>query len=397
MTRHELKRNKRRVYLAISASLAVTVAAPAPASAAAPAPGFQINLASPGRAHLECFVSRRKMQCLNYSAAEAPGRCEYGGDVPTAQLARRGRATETYTCVDEGFHGWKRLRAGQTFRSGAFRCRADKRRATLRCMSTVSRWSFTFNSAGKLTLAPPPVSKPRDCNRLTFIGVAGSGQNGSGQRFKPSYGAPVGAFRKKFLRQLPSRIRNDTRSVPLDYPATQVNDWSGRANYLRSEGAGVVELGYQLATDRCSSKTRYVLAGYSQGAHVVSDVLASLGRKLRKRIAAVVLFADPVFDPLDNDVTQLGSWSPSWAGALVSARLDKIKGAGSQFPVYTYCREGDAACQGSSRNYTLRTWVFRADRVTSSRALTIHSHYNMYIASASKLTGKAVRQRVSAK
>ena len=140
-----------------------------------------------------------------------------------------------------------------------------------------------------------------------------------------------------------------------------------------------------------------MLSGYSQGAHVISDVLHGLSSNLRKRIAVVVLFADPVFDPLDNSLVQLGSWDPSWAGTLINFRLGKIKGANSQFPVYTYCSDGDAVCQGSSRNYVFGTWSFRPDRASSAKALKIHGEYEQYTASAAKLAVKAVRRQVSAK
>jgi hypothetical protein len=39
----------------------------------------------------------------------------------------------TYTCVDEGYHGWARLRAGGSFRSGPFQCRVTAGARALRC------------------------------------------------------------------------------------------------------------------------------------------------------------------------------------------------------------------------------------------------------------------------
>lgn len=134
----------------IAVALGAALAVAAPVKAQAPAPGFQVDLAGPGRAHLECFVSRGRLRCLNYSRATAPGRCDFGGDVPMVELARRGKAQITYTCVDEGFHGWKRLAGSETFRSGPFRCRPRGARTTLRCVSTVSGWSFSITSRGRV-------------------------------------------------------------------------------------------------------------------------------------------------------------------------------------------------------------------------------------------------------
>lgn len=119
-----------------------------PAAPASPLPGFQIDLAGAAGAHLECFVSNARLRCLNYSRATAPGRCAFGGDVPAIELARRGRARITFSCVDEGFHGWERLRAGETFGSGPFRCRASATRGTLLCASTISGSSFAVAANG---------------------------------------------------------------------------------------------------------------------------------------------------------------------------------------------------------------------------------------------------------
>lgn len=121
-----------------------------PAPPAAPVPGFQIDLAGAGGTHLECAVSGDRVRCLNYSRAKAPGRCDFGGDVPGVELPRRGQARLTYACVDEGFHGWERLRAGETFASGPFRCRATATRKTLRCATTASRASFQIDSNGRV-------------------------------------------------------------------------------------------------------------------------------------------------------------------------------------------------------------------------------------------------------
>lgn len=125
------------------------VAGVAPARAQAPGPGFQIDLRPSGR-HIECSRSSAALRCLDYSKAVSPGRCDVGGEVPTVKLARRGRAQITFTCVDEGFHDWPRLRRGQIFRSGPFRCRASSTASRLRCVSTVSGWSFTLTAGGRI-------------------------------------------------------------------------------------------------------------------------------------------------------------------------------------------------------------------------------------------------------
>ncbi len=245
------------------------------------------------------------------------------------------------------------------------------------------------------TADPQPTTR---CKRLTIIGVAGSGENGAGKSFRPQYGARVGSIRSELLDRLPTKIRKDTRSFPLNYPATEVRSTPGRLKYLQSENAGVVELASQLRNDPCGDVTRYVLIGYSQGSNVISDVLANdLGSDLFSRVVGVVLLADPVFSPLDDRITQLGSWSPSWAGALVNFKVGPIRGTSKTFPVYSYCRDDDAVCQSSKRNYVLNAWIFHPDRATSGHGTTIHGDYSMYTESAAKRLDKRIRSKVSAK
>ncbi len=142
-----LSRQLRPLGLAVALALFATGSA----EAQAPAPGFQVDLGARDARHVECFVSGGALSCLDYSRAAAPGRCDFGGDVPTVRLRSRGRAVITYTCVDEGFHGWKRLRGGQVFRSGPFRCRVNERRDALRCTSTRSGWWFRVHASGRVT------------------------------------------------------------------------------------------------------------------------------------------------------------------------------------------------------------------------------------------------------
>lgn len=125
-----------------------------PDGPAAPVPGFQIDLAGARGAHLECSVSSIGLACLNYSRAKAPGRCDEGGEVPTVELARRGQAKITFSCVDEGFHAWERLKAGETFSSGPFRCRPSTTRRTVRCVSTASGSSFSISTNGRVEVDP---------------------------------------------------------------------------------------------------------------------------------------------------------------------------------------------------------------------------------------------------
>lgn len=119
--------------LPLLAGLLVVAAAPSASSAESftPPPGFQVDLA--GGTHVECSVVSKALRCLDYSRAAAPGRCDVGGDVPTTVLRRTGPLRRTFTCVDEGYHGWKVLKSSGRFRSGPYVCRLRDGRRALRC------------------------------------------------------------------------------------------------------------------------------------------------------------------------------------------------------------------------------------------------------------------------
>lgn len=244
----------------------------------------------------------------------------------------------------------------------------------------------------------PPARPPARCRRLTFIGVAGSGENGKGKKFKPRYGKRVGPIREALTKLLPAKIKNDMRSVPLNYPAVEVESLPGKVKYRKSQYRGVVELTSRLKFDPCGLVTRYVLVGYSQGANVISEVLAAdLGSEVLDRIVAAVLLADPVFDPHDNRINQLGSWEKGWGGALVGLKPGQIRESSSSFPVHSYCRSSDSVCQSSKWNDLFRLWRLDTGRALADRGHKIHGDYSMYVQSAAKRLNSRIRSTISSK
>ncbi len=125
-----------RLVLLLVAALVMT-----PAAASAAPQGFQADLSD--GTHVECSYWKATLSCLDYSLATSPGRCPAGGDVPEILLRRTGAPRRGYVCVDEGYHGWKWLSAGKSYRKGSFRCRMRKDATTLTC----------WNRSGKVVIA----------------------------------------------------------------------------------------------------------------------------------------------------------------------------------------------------------------------------------------------------
>ncbi len=147
------------------------------------------------------------------------------------------------------------------------------------------------------------------------------------RQFSPDTGTP---FLYDFVEKVNQRVGAQVRLswAPVVYPAVPVETgllpkkllWA-IDGYPRSVTAGIRSLHRALEAqwDRCGTRTRYVLAGYSQGADVVSSYLRGkieryttrfgsqevryLGpsHRIAGQVASVALFADPNHDPSDPE------------------------------------------------------------------------------------------------
>ncbi|WP_051571134.1 cutinase family protein [Cryptosporangium arvum] len=161
-----------------------------------------------------------------------------------------------------------------------------------------------------LTGGPAPaIAGNPGCGEVAVVFARGSGQH-LAQRESAV-----------FLRALSERLGDAVRATAYElgsaayggarYPAVGVGVdssdafanlldagafWTGNEGhrYRASVAAGVTELRAYLAQRvRTCPTERLVLGGYSQGAQVVGDTVAGMGRELRDRVAFVGLFGDP--------------------------------------------------------------------------------------------------------
>jgi hypothetical protein len=150
-----------------------------------------------------------------------------------------------------------------------------------------------------------PVSLKDSCGAdVLFLGARGSGEKpddaslGFGATLFSAYHAMSTAYRPR-----------NVVAEPVEYAAVSVPDAvrSGMTDYTSSLSAGFDNLQAKLGnwSDKCPNY-RFVLAGYSQGADVVGDVLADLAASksaragnILSRIVGVALFGDPRYNPAD--------------------------------------------------------------------------------------------------
>lgn len=156
------------------------------------------------------------------------------------------------------------------------------------------------------------------------------------------------------------------RTAGLNYPATI--GWGGTA-YLGSLNTGRDRLAAEIRrlASLCPS-SKLVLIGYSQGAHVIGDVMSNsnpegLTSTQRSKVAAVFLTGDPVRRP--NEPHNRGTGAGG--GVLIDRGAGQMSSLGSR--IQSYCYYGDNVCDapraasngatihGSYGNSTLRSYA----------------------------------------
>lgn len=156
--------------------------------------------------------------------------------------------------------------------------------------------------ASMATIAAP--TSAVTCSDVYLIWARGSGQT---QPFDAA-NQPQGDRFRRLLQERVNASGLTFNAHSLDYPAKGGSrdflegegSWSGfvlRGNYSGSVADGVSRLRSDVADfqSTCGDDTNIVLAGYSQGAHVIGDFLSGASDATRSGIAFVGLFGDPKF------------------------------------------------------------------------------------------------------
>ena len=184
------------------------------------------------------------------------------------------------------------------------------------------------------------------CPKAIFYSARGSGEAGA-VRF--GLGRPGYALYKQLKRNRGLRGFN---LVPIAtrYPAVKVG-WHSPGTYLPSVRAGVRRGSQDLRNfaSWCSSrKTRVLLVGYSQGAHVIRNVLADVAgnRVIRRMVKGVRLFGDPLFRPEElPGPNNLGRFRASRHGILRGRIRAKSFASVWRGRIMSWCNRNDWVCQ----------------------------------------------------
>jgi hypothetical protein len=190
------------------------------------------------------------------------------------------------------------------------------------------------------------------CPPYEVIGARGSGQKE--HKDELNMGPEVHDFFASVQSLLGTGV---VKGYGVQYPAVDVKSKAGLAaglhlggSYTDSvrEGADDVKIHIQVRRQAGCGSTKYILAGYSQGAQVMGDVLRD--SDIRKSVAAVALFGDPYFN----------ADSPSSRGTFDSASYG-VFGPRPEWPsdlaghVFSYCHWHDAICNDTVRHHVKGT------------------------------------------
>jgi hypothetical protein len=179
------------------------------------------------------------------------------------------------------------------------------------------------------------------CSSVEFIGVRGSGESYSGNF---GMGTQIGNLYERVRARKPGT--QTLQSYGLEYQAINVAEWWKALGYFPSVWEGDEHLENRIKGDAAACGSMKILvAGFSQGAHVVGDTIENLTNKNDSSLSHIygaALYGDPRFNP-DDKTTARGNFDPNHWGILTKrgAYSSKINNR-----LGDWCRLQDAICQG---------------------------------------------------
>lgn len=279
-------------------------------------------------------------------------------------------------------------------------------RRTLAKAALAACLTLTSVAVGTVTSPPPTAAAALPCTDLTVIWVRGTGVSISSDGFQTAY-------LKKMRETMPSMA--SISSISLAYPANpQVsteaawvaiieyllgNGTIGRTyvqQYLKSVNDGVVMLRTTIENRirQCGSTRGIILAGHSQGGHVIGDYMQT--NVVPPAVLAAHMFGEPRFNGTDTAVAE----GDAQAVGAVEGVANLIRSLGyREFPairgkfssataerVKSYCHDEDPICDKPL------TPLGVADKIDPHHKV---SSYTTWIGAAAKSALPAVRAMLS--
>jgi Cutinase/von Willebrand factor type A domain/PKD domain len=177
------------------------------------------------------------------------------------------------------------------------------------------------------------------CTNVEIVGLRGSSEEYLGSEH--GMGSLLGPVADTIATQLSGSVTFSAYGVP--YPAVDAISGVLNGDYFTSKEIGSDMLhDYLLQRAIECPSMRFVVMGYSQGAHAAGDELAREGTFVTDRIAALVMFGDPRFNP-EASYTW-GSFDHRDHGLAGARSLSDFASWSSR--VFSFCHQNDMICQG---------------------------------------------------
>jgi hypothetical protein len=207
-------------------------------------------------------------------------------------------------------------------------------------------WSAAMATVSLVLLPVPGASAAGPCTDVEIVGLRGSGEPLDAS--KHDMGSLVGPVADALASQLSEGATVGFYGVP--YPAGEASLTTTLSrSYFRSKDQGVSDLKtYVVERIAACPATKLVVMGYSQGAHAAGDMLADAGSDITDRVAALVMFGDPRFNP-EADYT-FGTFDSRNYGLNGKRSLSEF--SGDKTKVYSFCNQYDPICQGADKFVT---------------------------------------------
>lgn len=181
------------------------------------------------------------------------------------------------------------------------------------------------------------------CTNLIVLGFRGSGQSmGSGSVY--GFGPQLSVAAKSMMGRV--KRTGTYRFAGIAYTASKV----GPGYYTSvNDGVNYAAPIINYLGSRCTS-SRFALLGYSQGAHVVRNVMPKLSSSVRSRIVLVGLVGDPKRRGFNVSPAEVGYQEMFNSGTLYGSGA---LGAGTSYSAYlgnaaskvaTFCVKQDPVC-----------------------------------------------------
>lgn len=225
--------------------------------------------------------------------------------------------------------------------------------------------------AGTLALPLADSTASAACRKWAFIGVPGSGQGKthfpSGTNDTALYGKEVAQVKAAFVTKVGA---GNVALYPIKYPAYNAGKdaWLGftgpigvaviGSRYVSSVNAGIAETKRIInSVSQSCPNTKFVMAGYSQGAQVVASALGSFPVAASKMHRAA-LMGNPMFADGSPNSVEVGSvtrsgifnlgstWQARWHGKARDVCIDKD----------LFCEVASAANFTAHEAYTTRNY-----------------------------------------